>query len=125
MGPYNLPHALGTEISAGSERNGLAVCLPGSQRGCRPPLRRHPSPSCGPQCHQIKRLSRGCAAAALTKAITPIPSAIHLPPLLQRGTDIRTLQHLLGHTDVATTMIYNVLQQGGQGVPSPLDDLAC
>jgi integron integrase len=44
--------------------------------------------------------------------------------LLQRGTDIRTIQALLGHKDVATTMIYtHVLQQGGQGVSSPLDDL--
>jgi integron integrase len=44
--------------------------------------------------------------------------------LLQRGTDIRTIQQLLGHNDVATTMIYtHVLQQGGQDVPSPLDDL--
>lgn len=44
--------------------------------------------------------------------------------LLQRGTDIRTVQALLGHNDVATTMIYtHILQQGGQGVPSPLDDL--
>jgi integron integrase len=44
--------------------------------------------------------------------------------LLQRGTDIRTIQQLLGHSDAATTMIYtHVLQQGGQGVPSPLDDL--
>ncbi|MBW2559081.1 MAG: integron integrase [Deltaproteobacteria bacterium] len=44
--------------------------------------------------------------------------------LLQRGTDIRTIQALLGHKDVATTMIYtHVLQQGGQGVLSPLDDL--
>ena len=44
--------------------------------------------------------------------------------LLQRGTDIRTIQQLLGHNDVATTMIYtHVLQAGGRGVPSPLDDL--
>ena len=44
--------------------------------------------------------------------------------LLQRGTDIRTIQQLLGHNDLATTMIYtHILQQCGQGVPSPLDDL--
>jgi site-specific recombinase XerD len=44
--------------------------------------------------------------------------------LLQRGTDIRTIQHLLGHSDVSMTVIYtHILQQGSQGVPSPLDDL--
>ncbi len=44
--------------------------------------------------------------------------------LLQRGTDIRTIQALLGHNDVSTTMIYtHILQQGGHGVSSPLDDL--
>ncbi len=44
--------------------------------------------------------------------------------LLERGTDIRTIQTLLGHKDIATTMIYtHVLQQGGHGVLSPLDDL--
>jgi site-specific recombinase XerD len=45
--------------------------------------------------------------------------------LIEIGYDIRTVQELLGHRDVRTTMIYtHVLNRGGRGVCSPLDALA-
>ncbi len=45
--------------------------------------------------------------------------------LLEGGYDIRTVQELLGHSSVETTMIYtHVMKKGGRGVASPLDALA-
>lgn len=66
-------------------------------------------------------------AARLAGIIKPVSArtfrhsfATHL---LQNGYDIRTVQELLGHKDVRTTMIYtHVLNRGGKGVISPLDE---
>ena len=70
----------------------------------------------------IKRAVKQCGIVKKVSAHTFRHSfATHL---LQRGTDIRTIQRLLGHADLQTTMIYtHVLQQGADGVKSPFDDL--
>ncbi|HNV89126.1 MAG TPA: integron integrase [Methylotenera sp.] len=72
-----------------------------------------------------RAIKAACRRAGITKPATPHTLrhsfATHL---LQGGYDIRTVQELLGHENVATTMIYtHVLNKGGKGVSSPLDVL--
>src|SRR5208283_2811686 len=70
-------------------------------------------------------IKKAAFRAGLNKRVSPhVLRHSFATHLIESGTDIRTVQDLLGHKDVATTQIYtHVMKKPGLGVKSPLDNL--
>ena len=124
FGTVLLPDALAEKSKAAPRAWGWQWVFPSTQRSVDPRsglVRRH---HLHPESVQ-KAVRVAARAAELVKPVTPhVLRHSFATHLLAAGHDIRTVQELLGHKDVATTMIYtHVLNRGGRGVPSPLDGL--
>jgi len=121
-GEVYLPYALETKYPNAGRELAWQYLFPASKRSTDPRSgkeRRHHLDASGLQ----RTVKEAAQKAGIRKRVSPHTFrhsfATHL---LQNGYDIRTVQELLGHKDVRTTMIYtHVLQRGGLAVKSPLD----
>lgn len=124
FGEVHLPYALERKYPDAGRNWGWQYVFPSARLSVDPrsgKTRRHHMDEQTVQ-RAVKQAAR---AAGIVKPATPHTLrhsfATHL---LQRGQDIRTVQELLGHEDMQTTMIYtHVLNRGGRGVISPLDKI--
>ncbi len=122
FGRVYLPHALSIKFPDADRQLGWQYLFPADRRAADPrtgTVRRHHLAESALQ----KAVKRAIRAAGVVKAASSHTLrhsfATHL---LESGRDIRTIQELLGHKDVRTTMIYtHVLKAGPLGVRSPLD----
>ncbi|MCU7853368.1 MAG: integron integrase [Candidatus Thiodiazotropha sp. (ex Monitilora ramsayi)] len=124
-GSVYLPNALSRKYPNADKELRWQYLFPASRVAQDPrtgAIRRH-------HLHQstVQKVVKRCAqAAGIQKRVTSHTLRHSLAThLLESGSDIRTVQELLGHADVSTTMIYtHVVGRGGKGVRSPLDRLA-